>query len=128
MTQYNVNSVRALHAKAHAAGMVAGSNAQPTPMTVVQADALTGRPLPGATRYHVSEGACGFAWVSFKGNTSFGRAMKAAGLASKDYPTGLCVWVGEFGQSVERKERYARAYAGVLREAGIDCWPGSRLD
>ena len=120
-------TVRNLHAIAHEAGMKAGNNALPTPMVVGDAD-IMGNPVPGGSRYYVSEGMCGFAWVSFKGNTSFGRAMKAAGLARPQYGGGLSVWVSEFGQSIERKEAYARAYAAVLREHGVEAYSGSRLD
>jgi hypothetical protein len=127
MAQYNAQSVIALHSKAHAAGMAAGGAHTPTPMGVVEAD-IFGKPKPGAHVEVVHSGVCGFAWVSFKGNTSFGRAMKAAGLARKRYEGGLSVWVSEFGQSMERKEAYARAYAAVLREAGIEAYAGSRMD
>lgn len=75
-----------------------------------------------------NKGACGFAWVWFAGNTKFGKWMLKNGYASKDYPTGLHVWVCEFGQSVDLKERYAYAYAKVLKDAGLDARAGSRLD
>ena len=128
MSKFTAQSVVALHSKAHAAGMAAGGAHTPRPMGVVAAD-IFGKPLPGAHVEVVESGVCGFAWVTFPGNTSFGRAMKAAGLARKRYEGGLCVWVGEFGQSMERKEAYARAYAAVLREAGIaDAYAGSRMD
>lgn len=120
-------TVRNLHALAHAAGMEAGNNAHVIPMGVVQAD-IFGNPLPGAKVEVVDSGVCGFAWISFKGNTSFGRAMRAAGLARPAYPTGLNFWVGEFGQSMQRKEEYARAYAKVLREHGVEAYSGSRMD
>lgn len=110
----------ALHAKAHAAGMAAGNAASPTPMVVVGA---------GGYRDVVNDGPCGFGWVWLKGNTAVGRAMRAAGIARPDYPTGLSIWCSEFGQSYERKRAYAAAYAGVLREAGASEAVGrSRLD
>ena len=34
----------------------------------------------------------------------------------------------EGGQSIERKEAYAAAYAAVLKANGIDAYPNSRLD
>lgn len=123
----NYNEVIALHTEAHHAGLHAGMNCRPTPMGVVQTD-IFGKPLPGAHVEVVESGVCGFAWVSFKGNTAFGRAMKKAGLARSHYPSGLSVWVSEFGQSMERKEAYARAYAEVLRKAGIQAYAGSRMD
>ena len=111
--------------KAHEAGMKAGYEVRPTPVIVSEAD-LQGN-LIGKSWY-VDDGACGFAWIAFKGNTAFGKWAKAQGIARSHYPSGLCVWVGEFGQSVDRKSAYAEAYAQVLREAGIDASSGSRLD
>ena len=121
-------SFAALFAQAHAAGMTAGVKAVPTPMTVYEADVLTGEPTPDGQSWFVADGMCGFAWVSFAGNTPWGRWAKANGKATKAYPTGLWVWVGEFNQSVARKEAYARAFAGVLTAAGIKAYAGSRLD
>lgn len=127
MTNYTAESAAALHLKAHAAGMAAGGAHTPTPMGVVAAD-IFGKPLAGAHVEVVESGVCGFAWVWFAGNTSFGRAMKKAGLARSAYPKGLSVWASAFGQSMERKEQYARAYAAVLREAGIEAYAQSRMD
>jgi hypothetical protein len=119
----------ALVAKAEAAGQAALVAATPTPMIVGEAVDLFSDKIDYAKpTYYVAEGACGFAWVWFKGNTPFGRAMKAAGKASEGYPTGLQVWVSEGGQSIARKEAYARAYATVLKEAGITAYAQSRLD
>lgn len=116
-------------AEAHEAGHKAAVAAKPTPMVVTDADLITGLPIPGATRYHVPEGACGFAWIKLKGNTKFGRWMKATKRARPGYPTGLTVWVSDYNQSVERKLAYAEAYAAVLRKYGIDdAYADSRLD
>jgi hypothetical protein len=109
------------------AGHAALNAATPTPMVVVEAD-IWGNPVAGATRHYVDEGACGFAWIQIKGNTGFGREMKKLNLFSKAYPTGLQYWVGEGGQSVERKEAFARAFAKVLNKYGIQAYAGSRLD
>lgn len=109
-----------LTARAHAAGIKAGRECRPIPMAVCDS---TGRPIE-----LIDGGACGFAWVAFPGNTAFGRWAKKTGLARSHYPSGLCVWVSEFGQSVDRKSAYAAAYAEILRDAGIDCYAGSRLD
>ena len=114
-----------IHKVAQSAGLEAGMNALPAPMTVFEAD-LVGNPI--GRSWTVSEGACGFAWVTFAGNTPWGRWAKAQGIASKGYPKGLQIWVSEFNQSVERKEAYAQAYAKVLREHGIEAYAHSRLD
>lgn len=106
-------------AEAYKAGIEAGKNARPIPMYVID----QGIPID-----RIDDGACGFAWVAFPGNTSFGKWAKKQGLARSHYPSGLCVWVSEFGQSVDRKEAFAGAYAKVLKANGIDAYAGSRLD
>jgi hypothetical protein len=79
--------------------------------------------------YVINDGVCGFAQIRFAGNTAFGRWAKAKELASKDsYYGGLYVWVGEFNQSFQRKDAYARAFAQSLKENGIDAYSTSRLD
>lgn len=103
---------------AHSAGMKALNDCIPVPMTVAG----------GNREWYVSEGACGFAWVEFAGNTAFGRWAKKTGNARPHYPSGLSVWVGEGGQSIARKEAYAQAFANVLRDFGIKAYAGSRLD
>ncbi len=109
-----------LHANAHRAGMAALNAAAPHPM-VVQSNATR-------QQWFVPDGVCGFAWIEFRGNTAWGRWAKKSGVASKHYPKGLSIWVSEGGQSMERKEAYARAYADVLRAAGIEAYAGSRMD
>jgi hypothetical protein len=104
---------------AYKAGIEAGKNARPIPMYVID----QGIPID-----RIDDGACGFAWINFAGNTGFGKWAKKQGIARSHYPSGLCVWVSEFGQSVDRKEAFAGAYARVLKENGIDAYAGSRLD
>lgn len=115
-------------AKAEAAGMAALQKATPTPMIVGQAIGFTNKIDYTKPTYYEAEGVCGFAWVWFKGNTAFGRAMKAAGKAGDGYPTGLQVWIAEGGQAYERKIAYAGAYAEVLNAAGITAYAQGRLD
>jgi len=112
-----------LYETAHAAGMAAGYGSKPVPMVV-----SGGVPGEAAKSWYVSEGCCGFAWIEFKGTTPFARWAKAAGKARKGYPSGYTIWVSEFGQSVDRKEAYARAFAKVLTDHGIAAYPNSRLD
>ena len=111
-------------------GNAAALNNKPTPMVVGEAKDLTSSEIDYSKKtYYVSEGVCGFAWIWFKGNTKFGRWAKKMGLAKSWYPTGLAIWVGEFGQSYERKMAYARAFAKVLNEYGInDAYASGRLD
>ena len=116
--------------KAHKNGMTAGNNCTPRPMIVGSPTSPFGNDIDKTKKvYKVEGGVCGFAWVHFAGNMPFGRWAKKKGLASKDYPNGLCVWVREFGQSMTRKEAYADAFAKILRDEGnITAYARSRMD
>ncbi len=117
-----------LWSKAMAAGMAAGNAVSPVPMVVTQAD-IFGKPIPGAVRHFVSEGCCGFAWVVVRpGNSPFANWGKKQKLLSPNYGGGVKYWVGEFGQSMARKEAFADAMAKVLSEAGIKAYADSRMD
>mgnify|MGYP001268878037 CR=1 FL=1 len=113
---------------AQTAGLAAGNAAHCTAMAVGTAIGLSNTIDESKPVYVLNDGVCGFAWVSFKGNTPFGRYMKKVGQARKAYGGGLQVWVGAFGQSMTRKEAYASAYAATLRAAGIDAYSDSRMD
>ena len=105
---------------AHARGIQAGRDCRPIPMVVSTAS--------GIEIECIDDGACGFAWIVISGNTAFGRWAKKQGRARAHYPRGLCFWVSDFGQSVDRKSAYAGAFAQVLRNAGIEAYADSRLD
>lgn len=108
----------ALHKKADEAGLAAAEAASPQKVIAVSG----GRQIGGAFPI------CGFAWVHIAGNTAFGRfAKKELGFRA-DYPSGLALWISSFGQSYDLKLAYARAYAAVLREAGIEAYGDGRLD
>lgn len=123
-----------LLAKASAAGLQAGKNALPTPMIVTQHTNPLDDDSPVEQSWDVPEGACGFAWVNFKMKgglgRKFGRWLLDNDHARKDnYYGGVTIWIGDHGQSVERKSAHANAMAAVLKEAGIeDAYPASRLD
>jgi len=115
--------------KAHKNGMEAGNHCTPQPMYVGTPKSPFGNDIDRSKKvYKVDGGVCGFAWVHFAGNTAFGRFTKKNGLAGKDYPNGLCVWVKEFGQSMTKKMAYAGAFAKVLKEGKIDAYARSRMD
>ena len=116
--------------KAHKNGMDAGNHIIPKPMYVGSPTTPLGNDIdPYKKVYKVDGGVCGFAWVHFAGNTPWGRWTKKNGLASKDYPNGLCVWVKDFGQSMTKKMAYANAFANVLNKEGIiDAYANSRMD
>ena len=116
-----------LFQRAYAAGMDALNAAVPVPMRIVEAD-IWGKPKAGSQVWVEPEGMCGFAWVRIKGNTGFARTMKSMGFFRKAWDRGFEFWVSEGGQSVERKEAFARAFAKVLRDGGVDAYADSRLD
>jgi hypothetical protein len=109
-----------LVARAHVEGHAAATAAVPTPMIVSDSK----------TEYFVSEGPCGFAWVSIKpANSAVAKYLVAAGRARKNsYEGGVQIRVSDYGQSIARKEAYARAYAEVLSGAGIRAYSASRMD
>lgn len=120
-----------LYEKAHIAGIEALEAATPTAMIVGHEKGfMSGRIDYSKPTYHVAEGPCGFAWILVKPGTSrFARWLKANGLARSDsYYGGVSIWVRHGGQSIERKEAYARAFADVIRDAGIKSFAMSRMD
>ena len=120
-------------AYAHNAGMAAGSAKVATPMTLVDSDLFVN---PIGKTYYVPEGPCGFAYVitNEHGNGKFVKYLKSSsngyrGAGEKYYYGGYYVTnPNEFGQSVEKKEAYADAYAKVLNDYGIKAYSFSRLD
>jgi hypothetical protein len=124
-------SVEALYTTAHNAGMAAGMNHVPTPMMVGTAKSLFDNSIDESKPvYRVNSGVCGFAWVSIRpARGKLVNWLKKNGIGRKNnYEGGYQVSVFEFGQSMEQKEAYARAFAKVLRENGIDAYAGSRMD
>jgi hypothetical protein len=139
--------------RAHAAGLAAAEAAVPTPMVVGSPKNLMGSLLggddggfdPDKPTYYVSEGACGFGWVSMwperSGETRRFVNWMSGRTKTKFPPVVKCdksshwsygkfyVWAGVGGQSVARKEAYVHAFAEVLRdEVGLKCYGSSRLD
>ena len=121
---------QALFNKAHAAGMAAGEAVRPVPMQVVQRLHPLDDSSPVVKVYEpVMDGVCGFAWVNIRpGNSSFANWLRKQGKGHKGYYGGWEYWVGAFNQSLERKMAYADAFARILEEAGIQAYPGSRMD
>jgi len=114
-----------------AAGRAAGNGIRPTPMVVTE----HANPMDDNSRaersWYVSEGACGFAWVTVRpGNSAFANWLKKNGYARPAYGGGVQIWISDYNQSVDRKEAHASAMAKVLREKlGIDSiYADSRLD
>jgi hypothetical protein len=116
--------MEAIYKEAHEAGLVAFNAAKPVPMIVTWEGG----------REFVDDGVCGFAWIIIKpARGPFVKYLKDNKIGYKrDYGGGgyMVSPKGEagFSQSMQRKEAYARAFAGVLKSYGIDCWVESRLD
>jgi hypothetical protein len=122
---------QALWDAAEAKGFAAGDEAVPVPMIVGEPTSLFGSDIDFSKKTHfVSEGVCGFAWVKVTpGTSSFARwLVKTGRVRGRAYGGGVDIWVGHYGQSMQRKEAFARAFASVLREAGIKAYAQSRMD
>lgn len=119
----------ALFAKADAAGKAAAVASVPVPMLVSERTNPLNDSSPVKNAWLVSEGACGFAWVTVRpGNCSFANWLKKNAKARPAYYGGTEYWISDYGQSIERKEAYASAFAKVVSDAGIKAYSGSRLD
>lgn len=127
---------RKLWLAAHSAGLQAAAACVPTPMVVQQHANQLDDGSPVVKEWYVPQGVCGFAWVTLHPATSsLAHWLKATVVRSdhhsdwrRAYQGGLQMWVHLGGQSMEIKQAYAGAFAKVFREAGYDCWPGSRMD
>lgn len=121
---------RALHERAHEAGMAAGKAAMPEPMVVFQRE----NPFDDTSRVTkvyepVMDGVCGFAYVTVRpGNSTYARWLKANAGAFKAYYGGVQFSVGAFNQSLTRKTAYADAYCAVARAEGVKATTESRMD
>jgi hypothetical protein len=114
---------------AHRAGMAAGEAARPMPMVVQERRNPFDDNSPVVREYGpIMDGVCGFAYITVRpGNCSFARYLKKRG-GYHGYYGGTQYSVRHFGQSLERKQAYARAFAEVLSEAGIKAYSESRMD
>jgi hypothetical protein len=120
-----------VYSVAFQAGMLAADDCTPTPMHVVERE----NPLDDSSAIKhayapVMSGVCGFAWVNVKpGTSAFARWLKKEGHGRTDsYYGGVTVWIGEHGQSYERKQAHASEMAQVLRTHGVNAQSMSRLD
>jgi hypothetical protein len=120
-------NIETLYTQARAAGLLAAQTTQVTPM-IVNAHANPLDSNSEITRsYIVDDGVCGFASIVIK-NVKFANGLKKMNIGRKNYPSGYCVSVRDFNQSLTRKEAYAYAFAEVLRAHGVDAYIDSRMD
>ena len=121
-TTQQTNTVAEVAEMAHRAGLAAGNSVIPTPMVVVNS---TTEQIVDI----VDDGLCGFAWVTIRpARGAFVNYLKAKDWGSRGYSGGWEIWVSNFNQSMTRKEAYAKAFAAVLQNYGINATAGSRLD
>jgi hypothetical protein len=72
--------------------------------------------------YRVEGGVCGFARVEVRPrNTAWAKWLLGAGWCSSDYFKCVTLNISHFGQSMQRKEAYAAAFARHLTACG---YPG----
>ena len=111
-------------------GVEAGNAHTPTPMVVQAHSDMMDDSSPVEQEWHVPSGVCGFAWVTIRpGNCSFARWLTKNKHARKAYGGGVQIWISSFGQSMEKKEKCARAMSEHIRkELGVSAYAGSRMD
>ena len=131
MTAYANEIPATIYSEAHALGIKAGNECSPTPMVVGTPTTPLGNDIDySKDTYYVSDGVCGFAWVNIKpARGGFVKYLKENDIGRKDsYYGGYTVWVSGFGQSLARKEAYARAFAKHLEQNGVTAIAMSRMD
>lgn len=125
--------MQALYDKAHAAGIAAFHGANPTPMVVGEGKGLFSNEIDHSKpTYFVADGVCGFAWINIRpARGSFVAFCKENAIGRPGYYGGYDVRLkgdAARSQSYERKMEYARAFATVLRDYGIEAYADGRLD
>ena len=119
----------ALFVEADKAGSAAAEAMVPNAVVFQDSD-LFGNPRPGGKSYYEADGVCGFAWVKVKpANCGMAKWLKEfKGARIDSYAGGLLFSVRGYGQSMQRKEAYAEAFAKVISAAGIKAYAQSRMD
>ena len=118
-----------IYTAAHNAGINAAQAATVQPMIVTQRQNPLDDNSAPIKQYFVADGPCGFASVIVKpANSAFARYLKTVRSTYKHYYGGLNMPIHDYNQSLQRKEAYARAFAAVLKDAGIKAYVDSRMD
>lgn len=118
-----------IYKEAYAAGLKAGKEVGVPKFVVGTPTTPLGNDIDFKQKTYILEGLCGFAWINISpARGAFVTYLKSIKVGGKAYYGGYEIWVREFGQSVDRKEAFAGAFAEVLRSYGIPASAGSRLD
>ena len=122
-------NLSALYDAAHAAGNAAVESTIVRPMIVRWCNDPVSFTGDAVQEYVVEDGACGFASVIVKpANSAFAKYLALQHGARKHYYGGISLSINDFNQSLQKKEAYAKAFAGVLVDAGINAHYESRMD
>ena len=122
--------VQSIYKMADEAGRKAVEALNVRPMVVAQRENPFDDTSAIKKAWFVEDGVCGFAWCNIKpANGKFAKYLVSIGVARKDsYAGGVCLWVSDYNQSMQRKEAYAFAFARVLQANGIKAHASSRMD
>lgn len=124
-----INNLQALFDSADEAGKTAVESLKVTPMVVIERENPLDPNSQIKNQYFVEDGCCGFASVIVRpGNCAFANFLKKNYRAYKHYYGGVNFPIRAYGQSLQMKEAYAKAFAKVVNEAGIKASVDSRLD
>ena len=130
-----IDEFASIVAEADAAGKAAVAKLNVVPMVVGQHANQMDDNSPVVKQWFVADGVCGFASVHLgPANKPFAKYLVNFGPAKKDsYNGGIYIWIGDYGQSMQKKEAYARAYADVIKahaeKLGLKhVWSESRMD
>lgn len=123
------SNYQAIYDEAFAAADAAGAAHQPTPMCVQEHVNMVDDSSPVNRQWVIDSGVCGFAWIHFyKANTSFVAWLRKRKIGGKAYNGGWDISCSAYGQSMEKKVRWATEFAAVMQKHGVGCCMMSRMD
>lgn len=118
-----------LYNEANCRGLRALLEATPVPMVVQQRESAVDDSSAVKKSWFVEGGVCGFASIVIQpARGRFVKWLKENNMGYRHYYGGYEIPVNEGGQSMQRKEAYAHAFAKALIDAGIKAHTTSRMD